>query len=283
MSCAAASAQWSDPMRNVVARCLMLLLLILLFAAQPARAQFDHSHAAWDTLVKRHVSWLPDNRQSRVDYAAFKADRKALRQVLDTLSAVSQQTFDGWTGPQQMAFLVNAYNAYTVELILTKYPDLKSIKDLGWLLQSPWKKEFFTLLGEQRHLDWIEHERLRPVYKDYRVHGAVNCASIGCPALRDEAFVAARLDAQLDDGMRRFLADRTRNRIRDGRLEVSMIFKWFREDFEQGQFGIRRLEDLFARHAQALSDDPTWVARLQARALPIEFLDYDWSLNVVGR
>jgi hypothetical protein len=64
-----------------------------------------------------------------------------------------------------MAFLINAYNAFTVELILTRYPDLKSIKDLGSLLQTPWKKKFFTLLGEQRHLDWVEHEQLRPAIR----------------------------------------------------------------------------------------------------------------------
>ncbi|WP_418319315.1 DUF547 domain-containing protein [Piscinibacter sakaiensis] len=270
--------------RRWLARSLLLLMPLLLLAHAPAaRAEFDHGHAAWDALVKRHVKWLPDNKQSRVDYAAFKADRKALQQVLGSYSSVSRQSFDGWSRPQQMAFLINAYNAFTVELILSRYPDLKSIKDLGSLFQSPWKKEFFTLLGEKRHLDWIEHERLRPDYKDYRVHGAVNCASIGCPALRDEAFVATRLDAQLDDGMTRFLADRTRNRVRDGRLEVSMIFKWFREDFEQGHLGVRRLEDLFARHAKQLSDDAAVQARLQARALPIDFLDYDWSLNALGR
>ena len=125
------------------------------------------------------------------------------------MSAVPPAEFERWSREQQMAFLVNAYNAFTVELILTRWPDLKSIKDLGSLLQSPWKKKFFVLLGEERHLDWIEHEQLRPRYQDPRVHAAVNCASIGCPALRPEAFVAPRLDAQFDDGMQRFMSDRT--------------------------------------------------------------------------
>lgn len=264
-------------------RRLFLLLLAAIAASAFAQQPFDHTYAAWDALLKKHVKWLPDNKQSQVDYAAFKSDRGGLKTVLDTLSAVPKAQFDKWSREQQQAFLINAYNAFTVELILTKYPDLKSIKELGSFVQSPWKKKFFTLLGEPRHLDWIEHEQLRPTYRDPRVHGAVNCASIGCPALRNEAFTAARLDAQLDDGMLRFMSDRTRNRVKGGRLEVSSIFKWFREDWEQGQRGFDKVEDLFAKYAAQLTDDPAEQARLRERALPVTHLDYDWSLNVLGR
>ncbi len=268
--------------RRWFALALVSITMLALLFAQPAHAQFDHNHAAWDSLVKRHVKWLPDNKQSQVDYAAMLVERQRLKQVLETYSSVNRQTFDSWTKPQRMAFLINSYNAFTVELILTRYPDLKSIKDLGSLFQSPWKKDFFSLLGEKHNLDWIEHEQLRPNYAEPRVHAAVNCASIGCPALRNEAFVASRLDAQLEDGMVRFLGDRSRNRVRNGKLEVNMIFKWFQEDFEQGHLGLRKVEDLFARYANALSDDPAVQARLRARALPIEHLDYDWSLNGIG-
>jgi hypothetical protein len=259
----------------------LLLKMLLPLAALPAYAEtpFDHRYAAWDALLKKHVRWLPDNKQSRVDYAGFKAERAQLKAVLDAMSAVPKAEFDTWTREQRMAFLINAYNAFTIELILTKYPDLKSIKDLGSFLQSPWKKKFYTLLDEPRHLDWIEHEQLRPLYKDPRVHAAVNCASIGCPALRDEAFVAGKLDAQLDDGMLRFMSDRTRNRVNGGRLEVSSIFKWFREDWEQGHRGFDRVEDLYAKYAAQLTDDAAEQARLRARALPVSHLDYDWSLN----
>ena len=257
-------------------------LAILLLCA-PAWAQFDHGYAVWDKLLQKHVRWLPDNKQSRVDYNGFQADRAALKQVLDAMSAVPPAEFERWSREQQMAFLVNAYNAFTVELILTRWPDLKSIKDLGSLLQSPWKKKFFVLLGEQRHLDWIEHEQLRPRYQDPRVHAAVNCASIGCPALRNEAFTAPKLDAQFDDGMQRFMSDRTRNRAAAGKLEVSMIFKWFREDWEQGWRGYQQLNDVFARYATQLSDQPEVQRQLRERALSPSFLDYDWALNAVGR
>jgi len=263
-----------------------VLALLMLCVAAFAQAQgFDHNHAAWDALVKKHVRWLPDNKQSRADYAGFAKDRAELKKVLDTYSAVPKADFDAWPRGERMAFLINAYNAFTVEAILTKYPDLKSIKELGLFGRGPWKNEFFTLLGDKHHLDWIEHEQLRPKYADPRVHAAVNCASIGCPALRNEAFTAAKLENQLEDGMIRFLGDRTRNRVSaDGKqLEVSSIFKWFKEDFEKGQRGFARVEDVFARYATQLSDKADEQAKLRERALPVTHLDYDWSLNGVGR
>jgi len=260
-----------------------LLLAILLLIATPAFAQFDHSYPAWDALVKKHVKWLPDSKQSGVDYNGFKTDRAELKNVLDAMSGVPRADFDKWSREQQMAFLVNAYNAFTVELILTQWPNLKSIKDLGSFIQSPWKKKFFTLLGSEQHLDWIEHEMLRPKYGDPRVHGAVNCASIGCPALRPEAFTAAKLDTQLDDGMLRFMGDRTRNRVKDGRAEVSSIFKWFHEDWEQGQRGFKKVEDMLALYAPQLTDSAAEQTKLRERALPVTHLDYDWSLNAIGR
>ena len=260
-----------------------ILLLVALLLGTNAWAQFDQGYTAWDGLLKQHVRWLPDQKQSRVNYSGFAVNRTQLKRVLDAMSAVSQAEFGRWTRAQQMAFLVNAYNAFTIELILTRWPDLNSIKDLGSLLQSPWKKEFFVLLGEKRHLDWIEHDQLRPRYKDPRVHAAVNCASIGCPALRNEAFVAPKLEAQLDDSMMRFMSDRTRNRVAGGKLEVNMIFKWFREDWEQGWLGFNKLDDLFARYAMQLTDKPDEQQKLRDRALSPGFLDYDWSLNAAAR
>ncbi len=251
--------------------------------AQAADASFDHSYAAWDALLKKHVRWLPDNKQSQVDYQGFAPDRAALQQVLARWSAVTPAQFAGFNRSQKMAFLINAYNGFTLELILTEYPNLRSIKDLGSLFQSPWKKKFFRLLGEERHLDWIEHEQLRPVYNDWRVHAAVNCASIGCPALRPEAFTATRLDDQMDDGMNRFMSDPTRNRYRDGRAELSEIFKWFGEDFQKGHRGIGSLNDLVLRYADALAVPMPDRAQIRAGSVRIRYLDYDWSLNDLRR
>jgi Protein of unknown function, DUF547 len=261
----------------------VLFAALFLLWSTLAQAQFDHNYASYEALLKKHVRWLPDNKQSRVDYAGFAKDRAELKKVLDALSAVPKAEFDGWSRDQRMAFLINAYNAFTVEIILTEYPNLKSIRELGFLNRGPWKNEFFTLLGDKRHLDWIEHTELRPKYNDWRVHAAVNCASIGCPALRHEAFTATKLETQLEDGMQRFMADRTRNRVANGKVEVSMIFKWFKEDFEKGHKGAKQLEDVFAKYASQLSDKADEQAALQAKSLPVVHLSYDWSLNVVGR
>ncbi|HEY6512232.1 MAG TPA: DUF547 domain-containing protein [Burkholderiaceae bacterium] len=250
-------------------------------AAASAQA-FDHAYAQWEALLGKHVRWLPDHKQSRVAYAGLLADRAALKGVLDAFSALTPAGFAGFSRSQQMAFLINAYNAFTIELVLTEYPKLKSIKDVT-LFGSPWKKTFYKLVGEPRNLDWIEHEQLRPRYNDPRVHTAIVCASIGCPALRPDAYTADRLDQQLEDGMRRFLGDRTRNRATAGKLEVSSIFKWFREDFEKGHQGFRKLADVFARYAVLLSDEPAVQEALRAGQLTPEFLDYDWSLNDAAR
>lgn len=122
-------------------------------------------------------------------------------------------------------------------------------------------------LGRRASLDWIEHDTLRKQYPDPRLHFALNCASIGCPMLREEACVAARLEAQLDEQASRFLSDRSRNRYRDGRLEVSRIFEWYKDDFAPR-------ERWFARHAALLGASAEAVG--QAR---LAFLEYDWALN----
>ena len=266
---------------NIIAYCVMPTWANTSFSQ--LSGSFDHQYAAWDAMLKKHVKWLPDNKQSRVNYKGFAAERADLKKQLDAFSAVPRADFDKWSRPQQMAFLINAYNAFTIEHILSKYPNLKSIKDLGSIVSSAWKKKFFTLLGEERHLDWIEHEQLRPRYSEPRVHVAVNCAAIGCPALPPEAFTAARLDAQLEEGMVRFMGDATRNRMADGKVEVSQIFKWFREDFEKGHKGFSKLEDVFAKYADQLADAPADREKLRAKTVAVSHLEYDWSLNDLGR
>ncbi len=241
-----------------------LKLLPLVFWACSAWG-FDHGHAAWDALLKKHVVVLEQGRASRLDYAGMAQDRPALKQYLGALASVGEGEFEAWTREQRMAFLINAYNAFTVEKILMRYPDLRSIWDFGRIFSNPFRDAFFQLLGAPASLDTIEHELLRKRYRDPRIHYAVNCASIGCPMLREEAYVAARLGQQLEEQALRFLSDRSRNRYADGRLEVSRIFDWFREDFEPR-------DEYFLRYAQALG--------IPAGAKPaLVFLEYDWSLN----
>ena len=170
-----------------------------------------------------------------------------------------------------------------MELILTRYPKVASIKDLGNLVQSPWKKKFVPLLGGTMSLDEIEHDTLRARgrYDDPRIHFAANCASIGCPPLREEAFVGSRLDAQLDEQARRFFSDRSRNRwnATTGKLEVSKIFDWYAEDFRLGHKGIAAATALYARYADQLADAPADRDRIRSQAAPVAYLDYDWKLN----
>lgn len=251
---------------------------------RPAAAQaFDHGHAAWSALLRKHVVLLQGGQASQVRYATFAGDRAALKAYLDGLAAVPEGIFTGWAKAQRMAFLVNAYNAFTVELILTRYPNLESIKDLGSLFQTPWKPKWVPLFGTKVSLDDIEHEMLRKrgAYDDPRVHFAVNCASIGCPALREEAFTAERLDAQLDQQALRFMSDRSRNRYHPqrGRLEINKIFDWFGEDFRLGHRGITSLPAFCARYAEPLADAPADRDKVRAQQADITFLDYDWKLN----
>ena len=253
-------------------------------AAGSAAAQaFDHAHAGWTALLRKHVRVQRGGQATQVAYAGFAADRALLKAYLDSLSAVTPAAFAAWPKAERAAFLMNAYNAFTVELILTRYPDLKSIKDLGSLLSSPWKPKWIPLLGAKVSLDDIEHAMLRKRgdYDDPRVHFAVNCASIGCPALREEAFSADRLEAQLDEQAVRFMSDRTRNRwnAQRGRLEVSKIFDWFGEDFRLGHQGVASLPAFLARYAEQLADAPADRERIRSQQADIAYLDYDWKLN----
>lgn len=249
-----------------------LAFLLMLLPALSVAQGFDHAHEAWDALLKKHVVVLDGGKASQVRYQGMSGDRVALRQYLDSLSAVKSEEFSRWTRNEQMAFLLNAYNAFTVEKILARYPDIRSIWDFGRIFGNPFKDDFFTLLGRKATLDRIEHETLRPRYKDPRVHYAVNCASVGCPMLREEAYVAGRLEAQLDEQAARFLSDRSRNRFAGGRLEVSKIFDWFKEDFEPR-------DRYFARHAALLADDSSARKMVAEGRAPLTFLEYDWALN----
>ena len=248
----------------------LLGIAAIVFAS--CAAAFDHAHPAWDALLKRHVVVLDDGKASRLQYSGMAQERAALQQYLASLSGVSEAEFKAWSQSEQMAFLINAYNAFAVEKVLTRYPNLKSIWDFGRFFSNPFRDPFFSLLGGKISLDTVEHEILRKKYPDPRIHYAVNCASVGCPMLREEAYVAIRLEEQLEQQAQRFLSDRTRNRVRGGRLEVSKIFDWFKEDFEP-------LEAYFARHATLLAEDPKQQQLVLGQKAGVRFLDYDWSLN----
>lgn len=277
--CAAARAHRQHPFPGLLFSywfVFCLLSMTVLAGAALARASpFDHG--LWDGLLQRHVQAIGGGVSTEVDYAGMARERAQLQGYLDALAAVPESDFRRWPEDERLAFLINAYNAWTVELVLSVWPELDSIKDLGSLLESPWKRRFIPLLGRTRSLDDIEHGMIRAkgAYDEPRIHFAVNCASIGCPALRSEAYTAAALDAQLADATRRFLGDRTRNRATDARLEISPIFKWYGKDFDR----VGGLRSFLADQGDALGLTAEQLRALQAGALEITFLNYDWRLN----
>ena len=234
--------------------------------------EFDHSHSKWGEVLSAHV--FEKGPLTLVDYKKLKTSPQALYAYLAEISGVKKTTFDLWSEKQRLAFLINAYNAFTLKLIVDHYP-LGSIKDIGGFFSSPWKKKFFRLFGEKIHLDRIEHTLIRENFREPRIHFAVNCASKGCPNLRREPYVAEKLSVQLEEATRSFLNDSTRNRLHveddSADLQISSIFKWYKKDFGDSEEGIKR----FVIPRMNLDQDQAQ----QAQTADIEYLDYDWSLN----
>ncbi|MFM1895427.1 MAG: hypothetical protein RLZZ385_501 [Pseudomonadota bacterium] len=262
-------------MKGILLGLLMILLAPGLQAQEP--------DADWEMLLQNSVRVMEGGRATQVDYAALEREAAQLTRYLTSLSRTTESEFESWPRPARLAFLINAYNAWTLDLVMTGYPGIDSIRDLGSLFRSPWQKKFISLLGMTVSLDHIEHELIRApgVFDEPRIHFAVNCASIGCPALRWEPYTAAKLESQLEDATRLFLSDRSRNRFEDGRLYVSEIFKWYREDFERGWRGTYSVAEFLSLYHKVLGLDVETAAQLREGAIPIRYLDYDWGLNDV--
>jgi len=252
---------------------LAALALAPFFQERPAPAAFDHTHAAWTAVLKEHA------RDGGFDYAALKKDDARLRAYLRSLEAVTKEQHDGWERDEQLAFWINAYNAYTIRKVVGGYP-VKSIKKLGGLFTSVWDKEFIPLnalhpkgAGDELSLNDIEHGILRPRFEDARVHAAINCASKSCPPLLDVAYTAKEIGRQLERQVKAWLADPARNRFEAAakRARVSKIFDWFEEDFERGGGTVAGWIAKYAPREHA-----EWLA---AGGVRLSYLDYDWSLN----
>lgn len=219
------------------------------------------SHELWNQILQDNVK-----ENGWFDYQAILANRSKFDQYLNLLNTHHPNP-DTWTRNERMAYWFNAYNAYTVQLIVDNYP-LESIKDIKNgipFVNGVWDIKFIEIEGRSYSLNNIEHGILRPKFKDPRIHMAVNCASYSCPPLLKEAFEADRLQEQLDFATRNFLKDELRNEIKPESAKVSSIFKWYKGDFTKGQ----TLKDFLNKYL----DTPI------AEATTIEFLDYNWSLN----
>ena len=230
-------------------------------------------HSAWSKLLQTYVKPQGDGL-NRVDYARFKAEgRPALTAYLAQLQGVDPAQLDK---PEQFAYWANLYNAKTIDVVLEAYP-VASIKKITFgniLASGPWSKKILRVSGTELSLDDIEHNILRPYFKDARVHYAVNCASVGCPNLGVQAFVGAQLNAQLDAAARDFVNHPRGFKVTGGRVEASKIYSWFMKDFGKGD------ADVLA-HARTFASPPLKEALSKATA--ISGFDYDWSLNDIAR
>lgn len=228
---------------------------------------FDHKHLVWDSLLKKYV------KNGLVSYKGIQSEEGSFRQYLDNLSKVSETQYQGFTEKEKQSFLINAYNAFTIKLVLDHYP-VESITEIGSPFSKinlargiPWKKEFFSLLGKSRHLDWIEHEKLRKDFNEPRIHFAIVCASIGCPQLLSEAYTASALEKQLQAAKLGFLKNPKKNSYdkTTNTLYLSKIFSWFQTDFTKKTTLIQYVQEGFD---EAIKPDAKIV-----------YNEYSWDLN----
>jgi hypothetical protein len=226
--------------------------------------------ATYARMLEAHTRTVDEVVGTRVDYPGLRAD-PAWRDVVRSVGACDPATLD--TRDAALAFWINAYNVFALDLVASNWP-VESIKDIGSLLFPVWDKPAGRVNGVALSLDQIEHERIRK-FGDPRIHAAIVCASISCPSLSRTPYVAARLDAQLDASFARFVADPSKGFRLDraaNTIHLSSIFKWFAEDFEKqgGPLAV------IARHLG--ESDRAWVEANGAKAR-LEYMDYDWRVN----
>lgn len=231
-----------------------------------SQTQVDHS--AWDAILKKYTS-----TQDGVNLFAYgkvsAADKASLKTYINQLKKVDPRNLNR---KEAMAFWINVYNAVTVDVVLNHYP-IKSIKDIksGLFSSGPWKTEVFEIQGQNLSLDNIEHGILRPIYKDPRIHYAINCASYSCPNLDKKAFTAASLESQLNQGARDYINHtRAVQFTSDGDLELSSIWKWFKSDFGTS-------EDNILKHIKRYAQ-PSLKQKLNNFKGSISY-EYGWDLN----
>ncbi len=217
--------------------------------ATPKSSTVDHG--PWDQLLRKHVT-----SAGKVNYAAIKANQSSLDAYLKTLS--DNPVKKEWSRNEKMAYWINAYNAYTIKLIVDNYP-VKSITDLHG--GKPWDHSWIKLGSKTYTLNDIEHKILRPQFKDARIHFAVNCAAASCPPVLNRAWTAGNLNSNLEKQTKKFINDSKQNSL-GGDVAVSKIFDWYKEDFG----------DLTA-YLNKYANSPI------AAGTSIGFKEYDWALN----
>lgn len=225
----------------------------------PDATAFDHS--VYNSLLREHV-----NEAGFVDYKGLAARADQLDHYID---ALADAPLDEMAGSERLALLINAYNAFTLRLILDHYP-VNSIKAIT---PDPWSEKRWNVGGNVWSLNQIEHDQIRPLFKDPRVHFALVCAADGCPVLRNEAYIGSQLERQLE---RQAVSVHTNSRwfqydAETNTLRLSKWYDWYANDFEQDAGSVL---DYAARYSEQLR------AALEGNTPPdVRFIEYDWSLN----
>jgi hypothetical protein len=240
------------------------------FGSHDPQSQVTVDHSAWDALLQNYVVEGADGL-NRVDYARFKKEAwPQLKAYIDHLQAVDVVAL---SRPEQFALWANLYNAKTVDVVLEHYP-VQSIRDIdispGIFSDGPWGHKGLKVQGVELSLDDIEHGILRPLWKDPRIHYAVNCASVGCPNLGKSAFKGAKLEAMLDSAARDYIGSARGVEVKNGVVTASAIFSWYGDDFGDNQ---AELLDRFRKHA-----GPALQRKLEG-VRAIAAFEYDWNLN----
>ena len=249
------------PCKKPYSGIVFITFILWFFCSGTIQAFTEVDNSIWSGLLSKYV------REGAVDYHGFKGDEGRLDEYLRMLERVSP---GGLQPKEQLAFYINAYNAWTIKLVLGSYPGIRSIKDLETFFSSPWRKNICRIDGQVLSLDDIEHGIIRPRFQDPRIHFAVNCASKGCPPLASEPYRGAVLDRQLDKAVKSFVNDPARTRLEGDDLYVSKIFKWFASDFTDG------VPRFIAGYAEG-SLREALIAK--GNRIRLKYLDYDWSLN----
>ena len=231
---------------------------------------FDHTHGLWTQVLQKYV------KNGRFDYKGLKSDESTFAKYQKQLTSVTLAELSEWSREQKLAYWINAYNAYTIRSIIDHYP-VKSIKKIPGV----WKKLKFHAGGEKITLDDIEHKKLRAELKEPRIHFAINCASIGCPVISDEAYRANDLEAQLEKSVNAMLTNTSQFRLdrKKKRIHLSKVLDWFRDDFT----AYKRVNN-YGKNSGIISfllrylpeSDQSFI---KSNKLTIKWLDYDWSLN----
>ncbi len=273
-------------MKESAALIVGLLLALLPAGGLLGADAFDHRYTTYEEVLTRYV------RMSRVDYAALTADRDRLDRATAEFNSAASQGETRWSRQQRMSFWINAYNVFTLRVIVDHYP-IRS----GWFTLQPrnsirqiggvWTKLTSQAAGRTVTLDDIEHRILRPTFGDARVHFAVNCASVSCPPLAATPYRPQILSAQLDEAARAYLASTEGLRVDGDTFRVSSIFEWYGDDFiaEYAPLvpGERPVKERAILGAIVKHGPPAAAERARTGTPAIEYLDYDWSLNDIRR